>query len=118
MKDRPSAIVLHVQDNDGADVVTVLPITHTPPAKWEEALAIEIPPGTKRRLGLDEARSWVLMSEANRFTWPGPDLRMAQNNDPASAVFGLLPDDLFERIRKTFLAALKTQHAALVSRTQ
>ena len=30
---------------------------------------------TKRRLGLDDARSWIMVTEGNRFAWPGPDLR-------------------------------------------
>jgi hypothetical protein len=28
-------------------------------------------------LGLDEPRSWVVLTEANRFPWPDPDLRPA-----------------------------------------
>jgi hypothetical protein len=45
--------------------VTVLPITHTPPDAT--ALAVEIPHPVKRRLGLDDARSWVILTAANRF---------------------------------------------------
>jgi len=45
--------------------VTVLPISHTPPAN--PALAVEIPHETKRRLGLDDERSWIVLTEANRF---------------------------------------------------
>ncbi|MFC4594309.1 MULTISPECIES: hypothetical protein [Sphingobium] len=46
-------------------MVTVLPVTHTPPT--DERLAVEIPTRTKARLGLDDARSWIILSEANRF---------------------------------------------------
>jgi hypothetical protein len=43
-------------DNDRpVPAVRVLPITHTPPSDTDDA--IEIPPGTKRRLGLDDERS-------------------------------------------------------------
>lgn len=79
VKDRPCAVVLLLQNEDGDDIVTVLPITHTPPSRSDADLAIEIPPVTKRRLGLDDERSWVVPTEANRFVWPGPDLRMARN---------------------------------------
>jgi hypothetical protein len=40
-------------------MVTVLPISHTPPADPE--LAVELPAATKRRLGLDDERSWVVL---------------------------------------------------------
>jgi hypothetical protein len=29
----------------------------------------------KARLGLDGAKSWVVIDDANLFHWPGPDLR-------------------------------------------
>lgn len=118
VKDRPCAVVLLVKNEDSGDVVTVLPITHTPPSNSEADLTIEIPTETKRRLGLDDERSWIILSEANRFTWPGPDLRMARNGDTSSVVFGLLPDGLFERVRTTFLAALKASKVQPVPRTE
>ena len=118
VKDRPCAIVLLLQSEDGDDIVTVLPITHTPPAKSEAELAIEIPPDTKRRLGLDDDRSWIVLTEANRFAWPGPDLRMARDGDSSSVLCGMLPEHLFERVRKTFLAAVRSRRARLVPRTE
>ena len=54
-KDRPCAIVLSVLHDDGEPEVMVLPITHSAPQCAEDA--IEIPPATKRRLGLDSERS-------------------------------------------------------------
>jgi hypothetical protein len=75
VKDRPCAIVLAI-DGKGtthAKTVTVAPITHTPPA--DPALGIEIPPKIKLHLGLNTARSWVILDEFNEFTWPGFDLR-------------------------------------------
>ena len=80
VKDRPCAVILVSVDREGDRVVTVLPISHTPPA--DPALAVELPAATKRRLGLDDERSWVVLTEANRLLWPGPDLRPA----PAVAV--------------------------------
>jgi hypothetical protein len=38
-------------------------------------MASRIPAATKRRLGLDDARSWIIVTESNRFIWPGRDLR-------------------------------------------
>jgi hypothetical protein len=75
-KDRPCAVILVSAASQGERVITVLPVTHAPPA--DPDLAVEIPRTTKRRLGLDDERSWVVLSEANRFIWPGPDLRPAR----------------------------------------
>jgi len=55
LKDRPCAIILASQDENGDNVVTVTPITHTPPDNLDEA--VEIPISTKKRLGLDSERS-------------------------------------------------------------
>jgi hypothetical protein len=59
VKNRPCAIILISADGAGERVVTVLPISHASPA--DPRLAVEIPAVTKRRLGLDEARSWVVL---------------------------------------------------------
>ena len=114
IKDRPCAVVLAVQGADGRDLVTVLPISHSPPRRESDAL--EIPPETKRRLGLDHAPSWVVLTEANRFSWPGPDVRPGANGDLASVAFGYLPAKFFDRLRTAFLA--QSNGAAMVQRTE
>jgi hypothetical protein len=43
----------------------VLPITHRPPDHTN--LAVEIPAKVNKRLQLDDARSWVVLSEWNEF---------------------------------------------------
>jgi hypothetical protein len=111
-KDRPCAVVLTTTREDGCEIVTVLPITHTPPAT--PTLAIEIPGATKKRLGLDGERSWVILTEANRFAWPGPDLRPS----PSGGAYGLLPYGLAEEIRTTFLALVQTRRALALRRTE
>ena len=115
IKERPAAVVLVTANAAGEKMVTVLPITHTPPGV--SALAVEIPHPVKRRLGLDDARSWVVLTEANRFVWPGPDLRPVSPGDAASVVYGPLPYALFEEIRLKFIAALKARAARTVPRT-
>jgi len=96
--------------------VTVLPVTHAPPSNPE--LAVELPAATKRRLGLDDERSWVVLSEANRFLWPGPDLRPARPGDAATVAYGQLPYTLFEEIRRKFLAAIRMRRAGVVPRSE
>src|SRR4051812_45770482 len=79
-KDRPSVIVLAVErEADGASIVTVLPITHSPPT--DLASAVELPLPVKRHLGLDDERSWIVVAEGNEFLWPGYDLRRRPLND-------------------------------------
>lgn len=116
VKDRPCAIVLTTIREDGVQWVTVLPITQMPPA--DSAMAIELPMATKRRLRLDSERSWVVLTEANRFIWPGPDLRPAVAGDATSVAYGQLPYALFEEVRRWFIAALREHAARMVPRTQ
>ncbi len=53
-KDRPCAVVIATRTEDGDIVVTVAPITHSPPADTRDG--IELPPEVKRRLHLDVQR--------------------------------------------------------------
>jgi hypothetical protein len=101
---------------DGERTTTVLPISHAPPA--EPALAVEIPALVKRRLKLDDERSWVVLTEANRFIWPGPDLRPLFPGDSASVYYGPLPFALFEEIRTKFIAAIRAKRASVVTRSE
>lgn len=100
-KDRPCAIVMAVVDQVGDQEVLVLPITHTPPSN--PADAIEIPAATGKRLHLDSERSWIVISEANEFVWPGPDLRVLPGRDESSIAYGTLPPRFFSFIRDRFL---------------
>jgi mRNA-degrading endonuclease toxin of MazEF toxin-antitoxin module len=115
-KDRPCAIVAAIRADDNGDTrVLVLPITHSPPD--HASLAVEIPAKTKQRLQLDDARSWVVLSEWNEFVWPGPDLRRLPNADDSSVAYGMLPPSLFASIRDRFIALLNTRAAHQVQRT-
>ena len=116
VKDRPCAVILVVADDQGDKVVTVLPVTHTPPSG--AAPAVEIPYMTKQRLGLDAQRSWVVLTEANRFVWPGPDLRMKESGGPESTAYGLLPRPLFKQITSAFGDAVEARLANIIRRTQ
>jgi hypothetical protein len=115
-KDRPCTIVLAAIEDRGHKIVTVLPITHSPPGKNEAA--IEIPASTKQRLGLDSQRSWVIISEANQFIWPGPDIRPAKRGEISTFAAGLLPTGFFHKVRHSFVTALRERRATSVSRTQ
>lgn len=115
-KDRPCAVIVVTTGEAGDRVVTVLPITHTPPPK--PALAVEIPTPTKRRLGLDDDRSWVLLNEANRFAWPGPDLRPTKPGKPTEVTYGLLPRALFKEVTAKLAAAIEARLVRVVPRSE
>jgi hypothetical protein len=115
LKDRPCAVILVTVSDDGDERVTVLPITHSKPSQPE--YGIEIPRATKIRLGLDDAQSWIMLTEANRFTWPGPDLRPVKRSNLASVVYGELPANFLMKVRDGFVK-LQSKHKAVVTRTQ
>jgi hypothetical protein len=112
-KDRPSVIVLAVERQaDETAEVTVLPITHSPPA--DPAAAVEIPAAVKRHLGLDDDRSWVIVSEGNEFAWPGYDLRKIGRSERYD--YGFLPPSFFNLVLKSFMAWHRVNKALLTSR--
>ena len=116
VKDRPCAVLLAVADVSGKTRVLTLPITHRPPDI--QSHGVEIPAATKRRLGLDDARSWIILSEGNRFTGPGPDLRPPKSADAASVAYGELPQALFEAVRVKWLALYASQKIKITARTE
>ena len=116
VKDRPCAIVLLTEAEGGDRLVTVLPITHSPPSDMR--LAVEIPPATKARLDLDADRSWVVLAEANRFVWPGPDLRPLVPGAPESVAYGYLPYRFTQEILRRFLELVRERRGGLVRRTE
>jgi hypothetical protein len=77
----------------------VAPVTHAAPDKSGDA--VEIPANVKRQLGFDHERSWIVVTEFNRFIWPGPDIRPVPGSD--APFFDALPDWLFERVRQAVL---------------
>ena len=94
VKDRPCAVVIAKRDRDGHLNVRVLPVTHRPPMQPDEA--VEIPASIKIRLGLDDARSWIALSELNEFPWPGPDVRpLGKSGNP---IYGFLPNTFFRYV--------------------
>ena len=101
VKDRPAAVVALVQVADGRDEVVVLPITSTPPAEAGEA--VEIPAETRARLGLQREPCWIVVTEYNRFVWPGPDLRPTEGGT-GTFTYGPLSDRVMARVREAYAA--------------
>ena len=107
---RPCAVILSYRRTaDGTLVVLLAPITHSQP----DDLAVEIPRAVKAHLGLDDARSWVVLGEVNETAWPGYDL---QPNARGEYAYGFLPPRLFNQIKAKVLDALRTRALTRVPR--
>ena len=111
-KDRPVVIVLAVERAEATDVM-VLPVTHSAPT--DPAEAVEIPLAVKRHLDLDDARSWIVVSEGNAFTWPGFDLRPRPGSDRFD--YGFLPPRLFRQVVTAFAAWHRAHKSGAVPRS-
>lgn len=110
-KARPCLIV-HVRINDYQESeVFILPVTHTEP--HDSAEAIEIPLATKHRLKLDDDRSWLILSEVNRFIWVGPDVRKTQSNEYS---YGFLPSGLVKDAISNFKHNAMNRRLGIVNR--
>lgn len=106
-------VLCATRETDRAVIVTVLPITHAAPG--DSRSAVEIPHAIKRHLGLDDARSWIVVAEGNEFVWPGYDLRKVPDTDAYE--FGFLPPRFFDRVRDAFVAFSKAGQTTLTPRS-
>jgi len=111
-KTRP-CIILAVEHQDGATLVTVAPITHSEPT--DEGKGISLPLRVKQHLGLDDLPSWVIVGEANRFIWPGYDLRPVPPNG-VRCDYGFVPPKLFVAIKTAVLDLVQKRRRAVAPR--
>ncbi len=89
---------------------------HQPPE--DPRTAVEIPQATKQRLGLDGKRSWIICDEANRFIWPGPDLRPVSRTKKDKFTYGFLPQKLLNTIKLKVNYLRKGRNLKIVSREE
>ncbi len=101
VKDCPVAVVLLTRNVDGFDLVHVVPLSTKPPAPDDDG--IEVFEAVRRQLGLSGDRSWIIVSEWNRYTWPGCDTRAIPGREPETS-YGFLPASLFRRVRDAMVA--------------
>lgn len=116
-KNRPALVLaLSVKTSDETIDVLVLAVTHTPPANADDA--VPFPLDAKRRIGLDDAPSWIVTTEANAFVWPGPDIRPVPDRTPATFVYGRVPDGLLKQVARSYLVNRDKQRSRLIKRTE
>ncbi len=97
---RPCVVLfVDMETAPGSRIIGVLPITHTPPDPERPGDAIELPATLKARLALDDERSWIGLTEFNRFTWPefGFDLETLADGRGS---YGALSPGAFATVRK------------------
>lgn len=116
VKDRPCAIVAAQQIIEGREIITVVPITHSPPR--DPVDAVEIPAALKKHLGLDDARSWIMVTETNDFLWPGPDLRPVAGGGAGRFHYGTLPPRFFTHLRDKIMEAHLRRRVTRVFRAE
>ncbi|HUJ03570.1 MAG TPA: hypothetical protein VLW75_08040 [Rhizomicrobium sp.] len=99
-KVRPACLAFTPDDVTNPNFVALLPITHSPPAS--STVGIEIPRAVCEHLGLDDGRSWIILSEFNIDDWPNAGLQPVPGKR-GKFTYGFIPPILFETIRKRFL---------------
>ena len=80
--------------------VVILPITRTRPVK--KTVGIEIPAKVRQVLRLDDAPSWVIVSEHNVDEWPNGGLAPLPGR-PGVFSYGFIPPGLFAQVKAKFM---------------
>ena len=98
--ERPACLVAASDSLARPRFVVILPITHAAPIG--EAVGIESPPKVRRAIRLDDAPSWVIVSEHNVDAWPNAGLAPIPGH-PGVYSYGFVPPGLFAQIKSRFL---------------
>jgi len=112
-KERPACLVATLDDEADPQLVVILPITHSRPRGG--TVGIDIPNAVAAKLGLDEVRSWIIVSEANVDFWPNAGLAPIPGKRGTYA-YGFLPPTLFEIVKSRFLTLFTERRTELVRR--
>lgn len=75
-----------------------------------ETGTVEFPVRVKQALSLDEAPSWVIVSEQNVDEWPNGGLSPLPRQ-PATFSHGFIPPDLFAQIKSSFLKLARARRS-------
>lgn len=112
-KDRPTCLVAASDSPTRPRYVVLLPITHSPPDAG--TVGIEIPAKVKQMIGLDDAPSWVIVSEYNVDEWPNAGLTPIPGQ-PGIFSYGFIPPGLFAQIKAKFLELARQNKSGAVRR--
>lgn len=109
-------MVLAVQKRSHGTQILVAPVTTRPPR--EGNAAIEMPARVQAHLGLGGERCWIVVSELNFFTWPGPDIRPIRRGKDISPRYGSIPGKLFEQVRGKIVEIERAGRLQVTKRTE
>lgn len=112
-KDRPVVLVVAKDAENGNCIV--VPITHREPES--SAVGIEISEAARLRLGLDDARQWIIITEGNAFIWPGPDLGAIPGIDPPTFIYGRISKGLYVDVLARMQTLIKIRRISLTTRS-
>jgi hypothetical protein len=112
-KDRPTCLVAASDSQTKPRFVVLLPITHTRPDG--DTIGIEIPAKVKQAIGLDDVRSWVIVSEHNIDEWPNAGLSPIPEKMGVYG-YGFIPPGLFAQIKARFLELARQNRSDAVRR--
>lgn len=112
-KDRPTCLVAASDSLTRPRYVVLLPITHSPPDAG--TVGIEIPAKVKQMIGLDDAPSWVIVSEYNVDEWPNAGLTPIPGR-PGIFSYGFIPPGLFAQIKVKFVELARQNKSGAVRR--
>jgi hypothetical protein len=112
-KDRPACLVAASDNSPTPKFVVLLPITHAQPLG--DTVAIEIPPKVCEAIGLDEERSWIVVSEYNVDEWPNAGLSPIPGRNDVFA-YGFVPPGMFAKIKASFLELARAKKSVPVQR--
>jgi PemK-like, MazF-like toxin of type II toxin-antitoxin system len=112
-KERPACLVAAMDIATSPRFVVILPITHTRPDK--KTVGVEIPAKVRKTLGLDDAPSWVIVSEHNVDEWPNAGLAPLPGR-PGVFSYGFIPPGLFAQVKSKFLELCQEGRSGSVQR--
>jgi hypothetical protein len=112
-KERPACLVAALDSGVSPRFVVILPITHTPPDK--ATVGVEIPARVRKTLGLDDAPSWVIVSEHNVDEWPNGGLAPLPGR-PGIFSYGFIPPGLFAQVKAKFIELYEIGRSGSVRR--
>jgi hypothetical protein len=114
-KARPCLIIAVERRMDDAQPrVTVLAITSQAPRRGANAIAV--PDDVRARIGLDRRRpAWIIIDEANVFTWPGFDLLPQPDG---SFIRGVVTRGFFMAVRDAVMAQQARGRPRIVERDE
>lgn len=99
-KERPPCLVAATNSVSSPRFIVILPFTHARPDG--NTVGVEIPAKVRAALGLDDAPSWVIVSEHNVDEWPNGGLAQLPGR-PGVFAYGFIPPGLFAQVKAKFL---------------